>query len=153
MKEWNAAIEKARKAREKELKLKKKSVSDAWDQTDIYRILLCAIRGVKISMTMWKRMYEGVFFAVSVIRGVEMTMTPQELADAPVPVDRDGYKNWGFRKINVAGTDATPRLNDILTGNSKLMSATELADVYAARSKMHKENNPKGSINSLTKDS
>jgi hypothetical protein len=152
MKEWEAAIEKARKARISELELKKKTIKGAWEQTEIYRILLIAIRGVNISKQMWKRMYEGVFFAVTVIRGVEMRMTPQELADAPVPVDSNGTERWGQRNIKVARSKATPQIDSILSEHTKMMSATELADVNATKSKILKENNPKGSINSLTKE-
>jgi hypothetical protein len=152
MEEWEAAIEKARKAREKESKLKKQSVSDAWDQTDIYRVCFNAMRKENISMKMWQRTYEGVFFAVSVIRGVEMTMTPQELKDAPVPKNNNGTEQWGQRKIRVARSKATPQVNDILSGKSMMMSATEMADVYAAMSKIQKELQPKGFATSNTKE-
>jgi hypothetical protein len=149
MKEWNIAIEDARKAREDESRSRDNfSVKRAWLQANVYRIQLNIIRGENICLEDWKRTYEGVFIAVTIIRGVEMRMTPQELKDAPVPVDSKGAKRWGFRNIKVVrdNVPSTPRINNILSGGNKMLSATERADVNAAKSNIQKENNPKGTI-------
>jgi hypothetical protein len=65
-----------------------------------------------------------------------------------VPVDSKGAKRWGFRNIKVVrdNVPSTPRINNILSGGNKMLSATERADVNAAKSNIQKENNPKGTI-------
>jgi hypothetical protein len=152
--EWEAAIAKAEESRifesESEENVKQ---SGARIQADIYRTQLNVIRGENISMEDWKSTYEGNFFGTHV-RGVKLLTTPKEFADAPVPEDRNGHRDLGKMMVKVSRGDVveTKRLCHIMSGATKLLSATEKADVKAAMIKILKENNPKGSINTNTKE-
>jgi len=117
----------------------RRKISDIWKAIDDQRILS------KSGKYEWIRSYEGIKIAIEYI-GFKMITTKDEFDEIEIPIDKNGKKNYGWRKINVSRNGITKfaRIEHLMTGESSLKTKEEMHEINTKRGVDLSINRPKG---------
>jgi hypothetical protein len=116
-----------------------RKASDIWKAINDKRILS------KMGKFEWVRSYEGNKSAIEYI-GLKMITTKDDFDEIEIPIDRNGKKNYGWRKINVSRNGITKfaRIDHLLTGESSLKTKEEMHEINTKRGVDLSTTRPKG---------
>ena len=103
-----------------------RKMSDVWEK-------IIDRKPSNIGVMQWKQSYEGVRLALLYV-GLVLITTKDEFDSIEIPIrESNGQQCFGHRKVIVSrdGTVSEPiRIDDLLTGNSKLLTKHEREKIY-----------------------